>query len=74
MPRLATMAVVACANLEHGEAVVALANAQRDGFARIPALLLGALVGAPFQSWLGSTPALRRAGQCRSSGRSRTEP
>ena len=32
--------------LQHGEAVVALANAQRDGFARVPLLLLGLLVGA----------------------------
>ena len=32
--------------LQHGEVVVALADAQRDGFAGVPLLLIGALVGA----------------------------
>ena len=32
--------------LQHGEVVVALANAQRDGLAGVPLLLVGSLVGA----------------------------
>ena len=43
--------------LQHGEAVVALANAQRNGFTRKPLLLLGPFVGVAFPFGAGQDAA-----------------